>query len=245
MFSDHVTYTDIVKIGIVSDGQYGERAYDQIRKRFPTEWILLPFPSSPVVDDISLTIPPCDLYISYLRHPDIAIELIKTGVPVLLGVNLGPGFLSQAHEYNPAVIGPETMCSLLPNTEFWQVNEYAKVFGRPVFHLILEGDRIAWCQPIRRSPCGSTDAAAQELNGMDLTQETLNRFALSICHHCRAPRFGKTCDKEKAGIIHLEELVSALKGIHPELYEKSMQEVKRVSCTVASECKEEDHTDQE
>jgi len=228
-----------VKIGIVSDGQYGERAYEQIRRRFPTEWILLPFPSSLVVDDIDLTIPPCDLYISYLRHPDIAMELIKTGVPVLLGVNLGPGLIAQAKEYNPAVIGPETMCSFLPNTEFWQINEYAKVFGRPVFHVLLDGDRIAWCQPIRRSPCGSTDAAACELNGQVFDQETMNRFALSICHNCRAPRFGKTCDKEKAGIIHLEELVSSLKGIHPELWEKSIQALKRVTCTVVSTCNDE------
>ncbi len=223
----------------MSDGQYGERAYEQIRRRFPTELILLPFPSSLVVDDIDLTIPPCDLYISYLRHPDVAMELIKIGVPVLLGVNLGPGFIIQAQEYNPAVIGPETMCSLLPNTEFWQINEYAKVFGRPVFHVLLDGDRIAWCQPIRRSPCGSTDAAACELNGQVFDQETMNRFALSICHNCRAPRFGKTCDKEKAGIIHLEELVSSLKGIHPELWEKSIQALKRVTCTVVSTCNDE------
>jgi len=224
-----------VKIGIVSDGQYGERAFEQIRKRFLTEWILLPFPSSQVVDDIDITIPPCDLYISYLRHPDIAMELIKTGIPVLLGVNLGPGFMAQAREYNPAVIGPETMCSVLPNTDFWQINEYAKVFGRPVFHVILDGERIVWCQPLRGSPCGSTDAAAHELNGREFDQEAMNRFALSICHNCRAPRFGKTCDKEKAGIIHLEELVSSLKGINPELWEKSMEALKRVTCTRASE----------
>ncbi|MFH0968344.1 MAG: DUF166 family protein [Methanobacteriota archaeon] len=83
-----------MKIGIVSDEQYGERAFEQIRKRFPTKWILLPFPSSLVVDDIDITIPPCDLYISYLRHPDIAMELIKAGISVLLGVNLGPGFMA-------------------------------------------------------------------------------------------------------------------------------------------------------
>ena len=136
-------------------------------------------PSSPVVDDIEITIPPCDLYISYLRHPDIAMELIKTGVPVLLGINLGPGFMTQAGEYNQAVIGPETMCSVLPDTKFWQINEYARVFGRPVFHIILDSNRVVWCHPIRGSPCGSTTAAAHELNGQEFDQEALNRFALS------------------------------------------------------------------
>jgi hypothetical protein len=167
------------------------------------------------------------------------MELIKTGVPVLLGVNLGPGFIAQAKEYNLAVVGPETMCSILPNTEFWQINEYAKVFGRPVFHVILDGEKVIWCQPIRRSPCGSTDAASRELNGQVFNQEAMNRFALSICHNCRDPRFGKTCDKEKAGIIHLEELVSSLKGISPILWEKSEQALKRVTCTVAYKCEEE------
>ncbi len=231
-----------MKIGIVSDGQYGERAYEQIRRSFPTQWVLLPFPSSLVIDDIDLQIPPCDLYLSYLRHPDMAMELIKTGVPVILGVNQGPGFIAQAQEYNPAVIGPETMCSLLPNTEFWQINEYAKVFGRPVFHVLLDDDRIVWCQPIRRSPCGSTEIAARELNGQVFDQEMMNRFALSICHTCRAPRFGKTCDKEKAGIIHLEELITSLKGIHPDLWERSTQALKRVTCTVASDRKGENES---
>jgi hypothetical protein len=228
-----------MKIGIVSDGQYGERAFEQISKRFPTEWILLPFPSSPVVDEVDLQIPPCDLYISYLRHPDIAMELVKTGVPILLGVNLGPGFLAQALEYNPGVIGPETMCSIIPNTPFWQINEYAKAFGRPVYHLILDGDRIVWCKPIRGSPCGSTQAAADELNGQDFDQEAMNRFALSICHNCRAPRFGKTCDKEKAGIIHLEELLAALKGVNRDLWERRTRDIDRIRCTVASESQEE------
>lgn len=209
-----------MKIGVVSDGQYGERAFERIRKHFSTEWILLPFPSTPVVDEIKLPIPPCDLYISYLRHPDMAMHLVRTEVPVLLGVNLGPGFITQAKEYNPAVIGPETMCSLRPTMDSGPMNEYAKVFGRPVYHLILDGNLVVWCQAIRRSPCGSTEAAAHDLNGQTLNQETLHRFALSICHNCRAPRFGKTCDKEKAGLIHLEELLSSVKGINPDLWKE-------------------------
>lgn len=224
-----------MKIGIVSDGQYGERAYDQIKKRFPTDWILLPFPSSPVVDDIPITIPPCDLYISYLRHPDIAMELVKTGVPVLLGINHGPGFMAQARNYNPAVIGPETMCSVLPVTGIWPVDEYAKVFGRPVFHVILNGDRVVWCKPIRGSPCGSTAAAAHELNGRELNTDAINRFALSVCHNCRAPRFGRTCDKEKAGIIHLEELLAAMKPVNQILWEKCVRMMEKVRCTIASQ----------
>ena len=34
-----------MKIGIVSDGKFGDRAYEIIREKFPTEWIMAPFPS--------------------------------------------------------------------------------------------------------------------------------------------------------------------------------------------------------
>ncbi|HOJ95362.1 MAG TPA: DUF166 family protein [Methanospirillum sp.] len=95
------------------------------------------------------------------------------------------------------------------------MNEFAKVFGRPVFFLIMDGDRVEWCYPLRRSLCGATDAAARVLLGKILHHKTANSFALSICHNCRAPRFGRTCDKEKAGNIHLESLMLALKGVHP------------------------------
>jgi hypothetical protein len=60
------------------------------------------------------------------------------------------------------------------------------------------------------------------------------RFALSICHNCRAPRFGRTCDKEKAGIIHLEELLAAMKGINPELYRRRCSDIGRIPCLIAS-----------
>ncbi len=206
-----------MKIGLVSDGEYGERAFLQIRRHFPAEWILLSYPASAVVDETDLHIPPCDLYISYLRHPDIAMELVRTNVPVLLGVNHGPGFIAQARTLNPAVFGPETMCSLSPDTSSVAVNKYAKVFGRPNLFLILDGRQVKWCVPLLRSPCGSTDAACRELNGKILNEETLNQFALSVCHSCRAPRFGKTCDKEKAGIIHLEALMKAVQGSSPKL----------------------------
>ena len=29
-----------------------------------------------------------------------------------------------------------------------------------------------------------------------------------MCHECRAPRFGRTCDKEVSGIIHILSFIS-------------------------------------
>src|SRR5512136_1946360 len=120
-----------MKIGIVSDGKFGDRAFEVIRERFPTEWIPGPFPQSMIADDVELNIPDCDLYISYVRHPDVALAIIEKQKPVILGVSFGPGFLRQAKENNEDIVAPVTMCSLEDTTWVPEINEYAKVFGRP------------------------------------------------------------------------------------------------------------------
>ncbi len=79
-----------MKIGIVSDGKFGDRAYDVIREKFPTEWIMAPFPQSMIADDLELSLPECDLYISYVRHPDVALAIIEKQKPVILGDQFRP-----------------------------------------------------------------------------------------------------------------------------------------------------------
>ena len=205
-----------MKIGIVSDGKFGDRAYEIIRERFPTEWIMAPFPQGMLVDDIELTLPECDLYISYVRHPDVALAIIEKQKPVILGVSFGPGFLRQAKGINENIVAPVTMCSLEDNTWVPEINEFAKVFGRPSFEVKVQEDgSIESVQVIRGSPCGSTVAASAELPGTQLSPEQLRHYGLRICHFCRAPRFGKTCDKEISGLLHIRELVRAINGVSP------------------------------
>jgi hypothetical protein len=197
-----------MKIGIVSDGKFGDRAYEIIRERFPTEWIMAPFPQSMIADDLELTLPDCDLYISYVRHPDVALALIEKQKPVILGVSFGPGFLRQAKGINENVIAPLTMCSLEDNTWVPEINEFAKVFGRPSFEVKIQEDgTLDSVRVIRGSPCGSTVEASAELPGTRLSPEQLQHYGLRICHFCRAPRFGKTCDKEVSGLLHVRELI--------------------------------------
>jgi hypothetical protein len=205
-----------MKIGIISDGKFGDRAFEIIRERFPTEWIMAPFPSGMMADDIDLTLPECDLYISYVRHPDVALAIIEKQKPVILGVSFGPGFLRQAKEFNENIVAPLTMCSLEDNTWVPEINEYAKVFGRPSFDVKIQEDgTIDSVRVIRGSPCGSTVAASAELHGTKLSPEQLQHYGLRICHFCRAPRFGKTCDKEIAGLLHARELVHAINALSP------------------------------
>jgi hypothetical protein len=205
-----------MKIGIVSDGKFGDRAYEIIRERFPTEWIMAPFPQGIMVDDVELTLPECDLYISYVRHPDVALAIIDRQKPVILGVSFGPGFLRQAKAINEDIVAPPTMCSLEDNTWVPAINEFAKVFGRPSFEVKVQDDgTIDSVRVIRGSPCGSTVAASAELPGTKLSPEQLQHYGLRICHFCRAPRLGKTCDKEVAGLLHIRELVHTINTVSP------------------------------
>jgi len=207
-----------MKIGIVSDGKFGERAYEVIRERFLTEWIIAPFIQSPIAEEIELTLPECDLYLSFVRHPDVALAIIEKQKPVILAVSFGPGFLRQAKAINEDIVAPLTMCSLEDTTWVPAINEYAKVFGRPVFDVkVYEDGTIEGVHVIRGSPCGSTVAAGAELHGTQMSVEKLQHYGLRICHFCRAPRFGRTCDKEIAGLLHARELVRAVSAVSPEV----------------------------
>ena len=199
-----------MKIGIVSDGLFGERAFGNIRQQFPCEWILVPYSASPIMDDVELNLPACDLFISYARHPDVILTLVEHKIPVVLGITPGPGLVRQAKEINPAVAAPPTMCSLEPTTRCKEIDLYAERFGLPVFRTIINNGQIARMEIIREAPCGSTRGAAADCTGMPLCTGTLQHFGLRICHHCVAPRFGKTCDKEVSGALHVRQLLHSI-----------------------------------
>ena len=102
----------------------------------------------------------------YIRHPDVAQAIIEQQKPVILGVSFGPGFLRQAKAINENIVAPVTMCSLEDNTWVPEINEFAKVFGRPSFDVKMQEDgTIDSVRVIRGSPCGSTVAASAELPG--------------------------------------------------------------------------------
>lgn len=205
-----------IKIGIISDGKYGERAFENIKKHFDTEWILIPeIPSTVMLDDhFFLDIPECELYVSYVRHPDIILELAGFQKPLILGITPGLGLLKQARNINPKVVGPRTMCSLEPNTGIPEIDIFAKHFGKPLFELNFDKDtKILEIKVLRSSPCGSSAAGANFMLNKKLSKKNFQDYALTVCHECRAPRFGQTCDKEVSGIIHI---LSFINCINPE-----------------------------
>jgi len=200
-----------LKVGLISDGKYGDRAFENIKKVFDIEWILVPdiAPSVILDDDLNLKIPDCDLYVSYARHPDIILEIAKLQKPLILGITPGIGLFKQAKAINPKVISPRTMCSLEPNTNIPEVDEFAKFFGKPIFQIKSDTNgSIREVSVIRSSPCGSSQAGAEFFKNKKVNVQNLQNLALSVCHECRAPRFGHTCDKEVSGIIHILSFIS-------------------------------------
>ncbi|GAB4320674.1 MAG: DUF166 domain-containing protein [Promethearchaeota archaeon] len=204
-------------VGLLTDGKYGDRALENLRRHFRVELVLVPEidPSVFLDDDLDLSLPDCDVYLSYVRHPDVILQIVEAcnPKPVVLGVTPGLGLLKQAQRVNSNVVGPRTMCSLEPNSGIPAVDELAEVVGRPAFELLVDGGfppKVVKASVVRASPCGSSVAGARLLEGKSLTEKTLQEFALAVCHECRAPRFGHTCDKEVSGIIHVLQLVAAV-----------------------------------
>lgn len=200
-----------LRIGLISDGKYGERAYENFKQVFDTKWIIVPdIPSTVMLDEeIDLDIPECDLYVSYVRHPDIILQIAELQKPLILGFTPGTGLYHQAKAINPKVISPQTMCSLESNTDIPEVDEFAQFFGKPKYQIDADSEgNVREVLVLRSSPCGSSQAGAEFFQNKALSVQNLQDFALNVCHVCRAPRFGHTCDKEISGIIHILSFIS-------------------------------------
>jgi hypothetical protein len=101
------------------------------------------------------------------------------------------------------------MCSLEPNTGIPEVDEFARYFGKPQFQINSDAEGyIREVSVVRSSPCGSSQAGAAFFKNKKVSVQNLQDLALSVCHECRAPRFGHTCDKEVSGIIHILSFIS-------------------------------------
>lgn len=200
-----------LRIGLISDGKYGERAYENFKLIFETEWILVPdIPSTVMLDEeIDLNVLECDLYVSYVRHPDLILQIAELQKPLILGITPGRGLYQQAKAINPKVISPRTMCSLESNTGILEVDEFAHYFGKPKYQIDVDNEgNVIEVSVLRSSPCGSSQAGASFFKNKSLTIQNLQDLALNVCHECRAPRFGHTCDKEISGIIHILSFLS-------------------------------------
>ncbi|MGB8234141.1 MAG: DUF166 family protein [Methanobacterium sp.] len=197
-----------MKVVIVTDGPYGDRTYDIIRKEFDCEFLELEQPDSMFIDDIEIPsdamrkLETADLIISYILHPDLVIELVEklhneVGW-IIVGAWRGEGFKSQLEQYEN-VNCPENMCDLEENGDYI-FDEFVSKFGKPVVEIECEGNSVTVVRVLRSSPCGSTFFVADEMVGEDIKDLPI-KAGLKLQHYpCRAPKLRLFVDECKKGI---------------------------------------------
>ena len=222
-----------IKVLIISDGRLGDRAFETILTKIPEiEMIVLEVPDSSVVldhykfdCDFLAAASRTDLLISYLRHPDVTLDLCSFRKPTILAYYLGEGLLRQAREINPDVIMPASMCRLQPDTGIAAIDEFAGKFGLPAYELELERRDGAWrfrrITLITESPCGSSRRALNFLEGARVTPATINAFAITIAQDCKesvAYQLAKSDSSDTAALNHVIPLLKNIENQAPDLF---------------------------
>ena len=214
-----------MKILIISDGKYGDRAINEVQKKFPSAKLIIIREENPTMfldevnleKDVESAIEDADLLILYVRHPDVVYEICMRQKPTILPVHLGEGFLNDVKSSNPKIAQPISMCNALPNTGISEIDNFFKKFGSPVYKIKFESlennqSVVKEVSLLVESPCGSSNNTLKHLLGKPLTPELLNNFAMSVRQECREPMsvIFKRDFSETAGPTHLLKLLDAI-----------------------------------
>ncbi|MFX0101705.1 MAG: DUF166 family protein, partial [Candidatus Hodarchaeota archaeon] len=121
-----------MRILIISDGKYGDRAIEVIKKKFSLAKLLVIKEEDPAIflddfileDDTKMAIENADLLILYVRHPDVVSEICDYQKPTILPIHFGKGFFNQVSSVNPRVVQPLSMCNALPDTGIEPIDNF-------------------------------------------------------------------------------------------------------------------------
>ncbi|WP_459202583.1 DUF166 domain-containing protein [Methanococcus sp. CF] len=213
-----------MRVVVVSDGPFGERAYDTIKKEFECEYLILNIPKPESIDDFTefpneqlAKIKSADILITYILNPDITIDLIeqvrKCVRFTIVGAWKGKGLKNQLESFKN-VICPDIMCELVENgNEIF--DEFVSKFGKPEVEIKVENNIATEIKVIRGSPCGGTNFVAKDLIGQNIS-DISTKAGLRIQHYpCRAGRIRLFSDEEsgryKAAQFHHDAFEKALK----------------------------------
>ncbi len=222
-----------MKILIITDGKYGDRAMKVVQKKFANTEILIIKEENPMmfIDEVFLekevenAIEHADLLILYVRHPDVVSEICMRQKPTIIPIHFGDGFLNQIKATNIGVVQPISMCNALPNTGISEIDYFFERFGSPIYKLKIEYSGNI--QPIIKeanllieSPCGATFSTLEQIRGKPITPDTLNNFTLSVRQECREPMSVvlKREFSETAGTTHLLKLLDAIEKEEPSIF---------------------------
>lgn len=218
----------MLKIAIATDGPYGERAFENIKKEFETEFIELEQPTSMFMDEIEIPenaltkIKEANILITYTQHPDLTLDLVdmvnKDVDYIIVAAWRGEGFKNQLERYSN-VTCPYIMCELEENgNEVF--DEFTSKIGKPKVDIKIEDGQIVDINVVRSSPCGSTTFVADYIsdkysNNSDIENVPMEA-GLKLQHYpCRAAKMrlftDEECKKEMASGFHRDAFEEALK----------------------------------
>ncbi|MHA1683275.1 MAG: DUF166 family protein [Promethearchaeota archaeon] len=222
-----------MKVVLISDGKYGDRAIETIKTVFPEARLIEVDFLDPgvIVDEVEFTleqesiIEGADLLISYVRHPDVAFELCCYDKPVIVAVYFGKGFLRQVIDENPRVVMPLTMCGLTPSTGIKEIDDFSRYFGLPKYKITFQpGTRIVDdFEAIVQSPCGATERSLKFVKGKELSPKVIDSFAINIAQECResvAYQLSKSDKSDSAGLNHVKPLLELVERQEPGVLEQ-------------------------
>ncbi|MEO2117884.1 MAG: DUF166 family protein [Methanocaldococcus sp.] len=217
-----------MRVAILTDGTYGERAYKTIKSKFSCDFITVKyygdFDEITISEDTIEKLKYYDLFITYTLNPDLTYELVRiikklnNKAFILVGAWKGEGFKKQVESFGNAFC-PYLMCDIgedrLKNylNSYPQLKEFLKYFGRPKVKLYVKNNKIERIDVLREAPCGSTSETLKEFIGREFNDKTLIDIGLRVQHFCRAGKIRIFVEKEgkktKAGKI----LVSGIEVI--------------------------------
>jgi len=218
----------MLKVVIATDGPYGERAFENIKKDFDTEFVELEQPASMFMDEIDIPadalakIKDADILITYIQHPDLTLDLVdmvnKDVDYIIVAAWRGEGFKNQLERYGN-VTCPYIMCELEENgNEVF--DEFTSKIGKPKVNIELEDGKIVDINVVRSSPCGSTSFVANYISDNYLNSDNLENIpteaGLKLQHYpCRAAKMrlfsDEECKKEMASGFHRDAFEEGLK----------------------------------
>ena len=220
----------MLNVVIATDGPYGERAFENIKKDFDTEFVELEQPASMFMDEIDIPanalakIKQANILITYTQHPDLTLDLVDMVNEdvdyIIVAAWRGEGFKNQLERYEN-VTCPYIMCELEENgNEVF--DEFTSKIGKPKVDIKLEDGKIVDVSVIRSSPCGSTSFVANYISDNYLDNDNLENIpteaGLKLQHYpCRAAKMrlfsDEECKKEMASGFHKDAFEEALKII--------------------------------
>jgi hypothetical protein len=218
----------MLKVVIVTDGPYGERAFENIKKNFETEFVELEKPASMFMDEIDIPedelakIKDANILITYTQHPDLTLDLVdlvnKDVDYIIVAAWRGEGFKNQLEVYEN-VTCPYIMCELEENgNEVF--DEFTSKIGKPEVDIQSENGQIVDINVVRSSPCGSTtfvaDYILDKYSHVPDLEDLPIEAGLKLQHYpCRAAKMrlftDEECKKEMASGFHKDAFEKALK----------------------------------